>query len=258
MKKIYLCASIMLFFLNSYGQSVQQICFAQLVANSAGNLCSGQCKGSINCYPTGTGPYTYLWSNSATSQNITGLCAGTYVLTLTDAGAGGATCTGTATIIEPSTLAITVSSGGSTATAVVTGGTPGYTYMWMPGMYSTPTVSGLAPNTYTVSVTDKNGCYNYTTVTITATGIYALTSNNGVKIYPNPTSDLLTIEINPTNAGKTKITILNILGEMVYEENVTADKLPKQTIDISKLPQGVYFAAIQFAGRTITNKVVKE
>ncbi|MBL7893298.1 MAG: T9SS type A sorting domain-containing protein [Bacteroidia bacterium] len=258
MKKIYTSSLIILLALNSYGQSVQQICLAQLVANSAGNLCSGQCKGSINCYPTGTGPYTYLWSNSATTQNITGLCAGTYVLTLTDAGAGGATCTGTTTITEPPVLSIIVSSVGSTATATVTGGTPGYTYMWMPGMYGTPTVSSLAPGTYTVSVTDKNGCYNYTTVTITATGIYALTSNNGVKIYPNPASDLLTIEISPENAGKTKITILNILGEIVYEENVTADKLLKQSLDLSKLPQGVYFAVIHFAGRTITNKVVKE
>lgn len=254
----HLSAFILLLALNSYSQTVQQMCFAQLVPKSSGNLCFGDCNGTINCFPAGTGPYTYAWSNLATTQNITGLCAGTYVLTLTDAGAGGATCTGTATITEPTDLAISVSSAGSTATATVTGGTPGYTYMWMPGMYSTSTVSSLAPGTYTVSVTDKNGCYNYTTVTITATGINNGTSNKEVKIFPNPASNLLTIEINSEHTGKTKITFLNILGEIVYEKNVTADKQLRQTIDISELPEGVYFAAIQFAGRTITNKVVKE
>jgi hypothetical protein len=50
-------------------------------------LCPGEANGSIDLSVSGgTGPYTYAWSNGATSEDLTGLAAGTYNVTVTDAG----------------------------------------------------------------------------------------------------------------------------------------------------------------------------
>src|SRR5688500_20150880 len=49
-------------------------------------LCNGDATGSIDLTVSGgVGPYTYEWSNSATTQDVGGLVAGTYTVTVTDA-----------------------------------------------------------------------------------------------------------------------------------------------------------------------------
>ncbi|MBK9462978.1 MAG: SprB repeat-containing protein [Sphingobacteriales bacterium] len=109
-------------------------------------------------------PYTYLWSNGSTTEDIGGLTAGNYGVTVTDA--NGCNITDTYLITEPSAVAITVDSStpttcngaptGSIAISV-SGGTPGYTYLWSNGS-TTEDVSGLSAGNYVVTVTDANGC----------------------------------------------------------------------------------------------------
>ena len=120
----------------------------------------------------GTAPYTYLWSDGQTTATATGLAAGTYTVTVTDA--NGCTISGSATINEPTPLAGVTTQKNITcygandgvAEITVSGGTMPYTYMWS-NQETTSSVSGLAPGTYTVTVTDANGCYIMETVTIT-------------------------------------------------------------------------------------------
>jgi hypothetical protein len=114
----------------------------------------------------GTPPFTYVWTPSNfTGQTITGLCAGTYTVTMTD----GAGCTATATITvspsgNPPTVSVTATNNTSctscngTVTGTATGGTPPYSYQWMPSGGNSATATGLCPGTYTVIVTDGNGC----------------------------------------------------------------------------------------------------
>jgi len=129
------------------------------------NICNGDALGSLTVTASdGTTPYTYNWSNTATTATISTLGAGTYTVTVTDA--GGTTSTSSATITEPTALNTTISSqtnvacfGESTGslTASVTGGTSPYTYNWNSGETSA-TITGKAAGTYTVSVLDNNGC----------------------------------------------------------------------------------------------------
>jgi gliding motility-associated-like protein len=132
--------------------------------------------GSATATPSGgTGPYTYLWSPSGgTSATENNLNAGTYTVTITDA--NGCATTQTATITMASNVNATATStdvtcfGSSTGTASVspTGGTAPYTYSWSPTGGTNATATGLAAGTYTVTVTDANGCQTTQTVTITA------------------------------------------------------------------------------------------
>ncbi|MGV3528253.1 MAG: T9SS type B sorting domain-containing protein, partial [Flavisolibacter sp.] len=111
----------------------------------------------------GTAPYTFQWSNGATTQNLSGLPAGTYTVTLTDANG----CTSGATgivkqvdselFLDPVITATTCSANNGSITITVTGGDAPYTYQWSNGA-TTETASGLAAGTYTVVVTDVNGC----------------------------------------------------------------------------------------------------
>jgi len=135
------------------------------ISAQTNNVCNGDALGSLTVTASdGSTPYTYNWSNSATSSTISTLGAGTYTVTVTDA--GGITATSSATITEPTALNTTISSQTNVAcfgentgslTASVTGGTSPYTYNWNSGETSA-TITGKAAGTYTVSVLDANGC----------------------------------------------------------------------------------------------------
>ena len=150
--------------------------------------CNGGSTGAINLTPTGgSAPYTFNWGGGITTEDRTGLSAGTYTVTITDANG----CTGTvnATVTQPTAMSATVSqtnvscNSGSNGTAsiVVTGGTAPYTYSWSPSGGTAATASGLAAGAYTVTVTDANACTITRTVTITQpTAMSAMTAQTNI------------------------------------------------------------------------------
>lgn len=110
----------------------------------------------------GTSPYSYSWSNGATTSSINNLAPGSYLVTVTDA--NNCVATGSATVNSSSDLFISTtatdaSCGNSdgTATVTVSGGTSPYTYLWSTGA-TTPQITGLAAQTYSVTVTDAGSC----------------------------------------------------------------------------------------------------
>lgn len=126
--------------------------------------CPGEDDGAVQATPIGgSPPYTYLWSNGATTASQTGLIPGTYVVTVTDA--AGCTATGQGSVSEPPPVTATINSNNplcvgdsnGSATVIANGGTPPYTYTWSTGQ-TTATISGLSAGTYTVTVTDANNC----------------------------------------------------------------------------------------------------
>ena len=136
--------------------------------------CNGACDGTIAIIPSGgTLPYSYLWNDGQTTATATGLCPGTYSVTVTDAN-GCSTVWTDITITEPtpivlstsSTDALCFSSCDGTATVTASGGTPGYTYLWTPGNQTGATATNLCAGTYIVQVTDANGCVQGTSVLI--------------------------------------------------------------------------------------------
>ena len=136
--------------------------------------CNGFANGGASASATGgTAPYTYAWSNSATTASITGVMAGTYSVTIMDA--NGCSSTSSATVTEPTTLvAATVvdstitcngfANGGATASA--TGGTAPYSYSWN-NAATTASITGVMAGTYSVTIMDANGCTSTSSTTIT-------------------------------------------------------------------------------------------
>ncbi|SHJ07313.1 Por secretion system C-terminal sorting domain-containing protein [Hymenobacter daecheongensis DSM 21074] len=157
--------------------------------------CFGGSNGAINLTPTGgVGGYTFLWNNGATTEDRTGLTAGTYSVTITDANSCTRTISGI-TITQPASPLATTGSqtnvttnGGSdgTATVSVSGGTSPYTYSWSPSGGTGATASGLTAGTYTVTVTDANGCT--TTRSFTITQPTTATVVSVTRLNPSPTA----------------------------------------------------------------------
>jgi gliding motility-associated-like protein len=121
----------------------------------------------------GTPDYSYLWSNGQTTPTATGLEAGLHTVTITDA--AGCSVIAEIEINQPEALVISidatehVSCFGETDGLIqvsATGGTPGYSWEWNTGE-TTPTIGNLGAGTYTVTVTDANGCQETLEITIT-------------------------------------------------------------------------------------------
>ncbi len=144
-------------------------------------LCKDSCNGSIDLtLANGTSTYTYNWSTNDTTQDIIGLCAGTYTVTVQDVDTTSSTylCTLiedftvgeptllTSSIINPSK---TSCSDGSTcdasAEATASGGTFPYYYVWTSGEVS-PIANQLCADTNWVTVTDAHGCSSESYVVI--------------------------------------------------------------------------------------------
>ncbi|HKR05309.1 MAG TPA: hypothetical protein VJY62_11810 [Bacteroidia bacterium] len=120
----------------------------------------------------GAEPYSYSWSNGSTSRQISGISAGNYSVTITDA--NGCTATSSATISNSSSaITATISASpfvcsginNGTATITANGGDSPYGYNWSNGATS-QAVADLSPGTYSVIVTDANGCSASESVTI--------------------------------------------------------------------------------------------
>lgn len=152
-------------------------------------LCNGDCTGTVTANASGgTGAITISWPGGGTGTN---LCAGTYVVTATDANA----CTQTAsiTLTEPSAINTTIAATTPLAcngdcngvlAATVNGGTPGYTYLWSTTA-TTPSISNLCAGNYSVIVTDANNCRDTTTFNLTEPPALTVTINQTAQIQCN-------------------------------------------------------------------------
>lgn len=140
-------------------------------------ICFGDMSGAAEVEATGgNAPLSYLWSNGETTAAVSGLAAGTYTVTATDAGSSCADEL-SVTISEPDLLLANAQATGESdpgsndgsASATPTGGTPDYSYLWSSGQ-TTAAITGLEPGNYTVTVTDANGCESVQTVTVASAG----------------------------------------------------------------------------------------
>lgn len=151
--------------------------------NTTSVACFGDSTGSIqlNMFPGATPPFSFLWSNGSTTQDLTGVPSGLYSVVITDAN-GCSTVAGAPPVAQPSgpvgsTGNVSdVSSFGAGDGAIVlstTGGSPVYNYSWIGPNGSFPggaVISGLDGGTYSVTTTDANGCSSISTFTVNEPG----------------------------------------------------------------------------------------
>jgi uncharacterized protein (DUF2141 family) len=247
-----------------------------LSANVTDATCPTSGNGAIDLTVTGgTAPFTYLWSNAAVTQDISGLAPGTYTVTVTDNNSGTATGSWTVGVINPVCDNISV-------TGIVN--TPGVCY----NAVYTITVAGPGESFLVVSPGDvelvagqnillkqgttvQSGGRLWAHISQTfcggadapmvATGAGAEQTQQGLShafftLYPNPTTGNFTLVQKGDKAyGTVKVEIFSMSGSRIMTGQMIGEK--KTEFVTSALPTGIYFVKIVADDYVETIKLIK-
>ncbi len=191
--------------LTLFYQFVEPLEIATEVASDV--TCNGASDGSVSItHSGGSQPVSVLWSNGATTDMITGLDVGTYTAVVTDL--CGNSVSRTFNISQPEKLAASASAsailcfgGSADVDLTVTGGTQPYSYDWSNNT-NNQDLSGVAAGTYTVTVTDANGCATDASVTVSQPEELTINAGNNQMVFlgyvPSETANL---NGEPANGG---------------------------------------------------------
>jgi len=212
--------------------------------------CNNGADGSATANPSGgTSPYSYLWDANAgnqTSQTATGLSAGNYFVTVTDV----SSCADTimVTVNQPDVLAATTTSTPAscngqcdgTATAIPTGGTAPYTYLWDdPCTSTTPALAcGACAGTYTVYIIDAKGC------TVNAPVVISQSPSLIIDISAMIIADASCSSSDGSIVG---ITVSGGTSPYTYLWQDSLSSGVGTTVDLNNIPSGVYTLTVTSA-----------
>ncbi|MBX7095179.1 MAG: gliding motility-associated C-terminal domain-containing protein [Flavobacteriales bacterium] len=211
--------------------------------------CNGDCNGSIVANVNGgTLPYTLQWNDPASSSTSTvvNLCAGNYLLSVTDA--NGCNSNLSASITAPASLNLQLSSTNSscfnacngTVSSNPTGGTAPYTFSWSNGG-NTNSINGLCPGVYSVTVTDANGC-----------------TDNGSRNITEPSEIILSSGNAPASCGVCNgtVSVSPSGGVPGYSYQWSANAANQTTQSAGNLCAGIYTVTVTDASGCSTNTAV--
>jgi hypothetical protein len=224
-------------------------------------LCNGDCNGSAEVIAAGGSPgYSYIWSNGSSVSTVSNLCAGNFDVVVMDS--LGCSDTVIVEILEPSALVLseihTNSSFGNndgSGTVTASGGTPGYFYLWSPGGFTTATATNLAPGTYSIAVTDTNGCMD--TISIVISELVGLQTASGIEamLFPNPASDAVKLHIQLETEAEILVQWFDIQGKLLFQSQYPATRVLDQAVNISGFSSGLYHCRISAEGQVLTRNL---
>lgn len=213
--------------------------------------CFGYQDGSIGVNIIGGGfPYDYYWNYNGeiipgqVSDVIENLEAGIYELVVTDT----MDCQEhfEFDLAEPEILEITLIGmppnpplNEGSVMASVSGGTPGYTYFWNTGD-TTMSIGVSEVNTYVVTVVDANGCsLSGSILLVPTTEIFSPLQR--FNLYPNPAGHEIFVDLTLKTTGEVRLALFDLLGTMVAMQSVENFSEGKLELNITPLPEGIYF-----------------
>ncbi|MDX2001727.1 MAG: M43 family zinc metalloprotease [Chitinophagales bacterium] len=238
--------------------AVQQAIVAEPVplqiSATVGNATCGNADGAASGFVSGgTGPYSYVWNTGSNGNAISGVAAGVYTLTVTDAlGCSNAAVINVNDIGAPAVLLNTVSPScfglnDGSIDATLTGGVGPFTYQWS-NSSSGSSLTGIAAGSYTVTVIDQNNCQSTASTTISqptqlqiniskmdatcgnSNASITATVNGGTGAYQYLWSNNNTASsLNSLSAGNYLLTVTDAVGCQV-SSNVTVSSIPAPQI----------------------------
>ncbi|MBI3510178.1 MAG: T9SS type A sorting domain-containing protein [Bacteroidetes bacterium] len=224
----------------------------------------GANDGSITMSVNGGTPgYTFMWSNSATTQNISGLTAGTYTCIITDM--NGCSANGSATLVDPNPPTVTLNIPTSTicfddATLALTGESPSggtFSGSGVTGNSFDPSVAGNGTQVITYMFTATNGCSGTAMDSIVVdpcTGIRNANSNSTWNLYPNPTTG--EIFITGSLHQEVRVQCFTSDGRMIRDFMMIPNDNSK--FSLSNEASGLYLVRIISSEKTESFRITKQ
>ncbi|MCB9233334.1 MAG: T9SS type A sorting domain-containing protein [Bacteroidia bacterium] len=229
-------------------------------------LCHGDSTGEIQLTVNGGTPaYTYQWSNGDMTMNIQNLSSGSYQVVVTDN--NGCSAMASVTLTDPAALAasgvvtdeVTPPGNNGAIDLTVTGGTPGYTYLWN-NSATTEDLSGLASGSYSVTITDQNGC-TFTEAFVVSSLVGQIGELEGfdLRAFPNPGNGAYWLLIEEPAAVDAHLILSDLQGRILRQQSLNlAAGQHKIQLDLTSEANGIYLLHLQQGGRSYSLKLVKE
>ncbi len=203
--------------------------FEVLVPQSQNVQCNGGADGAITWVQHGTPPFTFEWDNGITTgTEFTGLSAGTYSIAVMDA--DNCLDTFNMTVNQPLSLEImdtvTAATGAMNADGMIevmpSGGVPNYQYLWSNGD-TTALVENLLSGTYTVTVTDANGCEEVLEMEVGfMTEVNELDEKYSIRLIPNLVEQGATTYLLFDLEENTyfEVELFNEIGQLLFSKKI--------------------------------------
>ncbi len=206
------------------------------------------CGGDTGILDAGSQGVSYVWSEAGeTDQTLKVVQSGTYYVTVSDLNSCSAVDSAEVTVnIIPFVMLGADTSITQGQSLTLDAGFAGSTYEWNTSE-TTQTINVTTSGTYTVTVTDENGCSGTDEIVVDVkVGIQGL-SESTVRIYPNPAREQAWIELDAS--GSLDIQVFSLEGRKLAELQHTASGdntlIP---IDFSNYSEGVYFIQLRLDG----------
>ncbi len=240
---------------------------ATVEATTTSITCANECDGAIALnFTGGAAPYNLIWSNGQTGTTATGLCAGTYSATITDA--AGCLQSFTTSLMAPSVLNLMVDQvvndlGGAGLGSIqisVSGGTAPYSYVWTRNGQPFATIediTNLQAGQYTVAVTDANGC-DLSSMTIVVENITSTNEaawSEGLSLTPNPAADWVRLTVDNPLAEALEVQLFDATGKLA-RQFILAKGENGKVLDLTALQTGIYSVQLRSAGSFAVRRLV--
>ncbi len=238
-----------------------------LTGNVSNPICNGD-KGSVNVTAQGgptTGMINYKWEGPngfiSTASQLSNLNPGIYNCIVSDA--VGLTAKNSFNVVEPILIVATPTivnatnglSNGIISIAVV-GGSGVFEVVWSNG-FTGSSISNLSPGSYSAKIKDTYGCEKMV-------GPYLVQIANAVEenlksfafeLFPNPSNNDLHYTITSLTNGEIGLELYNALNQRVWKNKFNGDKI-NGWIDLSDLPNGIYFFNVKINKAFYSKKIV--
>ncbi len=216
--------------------------------------CPNEADGAIDL--TIPGDNSYIWSNGAMTEDLTGLLSGEYTVTITTE--AGCEKIETFTISEPTFATLTIVNDNGVLSVSGTTGDVTWTLegdVVGMGTTFTPNESG----DYVASFINGSGCeISSSPVTVVVSSIEDLEVVEQLFIAPNPFTDAVQLELNSTEKSDFTLRILNVDGKEIYREKFTAEGRTTRSLSLPNLTSGIYFLHLGNKEGEFVQKLVKE